>query len=492
MSTHLSRLQRLHAPTATHAELLEVGRAERGDVPRSAHAEYRTGDRDPLVILAEQNATRVPSLVPLRMGRMLANPFTFYRGTAAIMAADLARNASTDIPVVACGDAHISNFGFFASPQRSLVFDLNDFDEAAPAPWEWDLKRLLTSVVVSGQHSRFAEADIRSAALGAARVYRESINALMSSDALRRYYSLADIETIRAQVGKEGRKILTKAARQAERRTSAAYVEKITSRAADGTRVLIENPPVLTHVPEASETDIEALFEQYRESVPKDVAHLLSQFTLTDLAMRVVGVGSVGTRCFILMLTGPNRESLVLQIKEAPMSVLQRYGGIAPDAVPSADWTVGAGLIGGGEIDALTHVPNEGRRVVGNQRILQAVSDPFLGFLRSTGKLGATDDATHHDFYVRQFRDKKGSIDPETLNPAAFTTYVEGCAILLARAHAQSANASAVAGYLGRSDRFDRAVVEWSFGYAAQSLRDFERLRDAAESGEVEVVVEGR
>ncbi|MFZ4894886.1 DUF2252 domain-containing protein [Plantibacter sp. Mn2098] len=479
MSTHLNRLQELHAPTRSHAEVVEAGRVERSQVPRSAHADYRMGDRDPLAILTEQNNTRVQSLVPLRMGRMLQSPFTFYRGTAGIMAADLARNASTDIEVIACGDAHISNFGFFASPQRTLVFDLNDFDEAAPAPWEWDLKRLIGSVVISGQQSGYSETDIRAAALGTARVYRETMAALSRADVLKRYYAIADVETVRNQLNAEGRKILAKARKQAMKRTSSAFLEKVTTRAADGTRLIVEQPPVLTHLPESGETDVEALFEQYRATVSPDVALLLSQFRLTDLVMRVVGVGSVGTRCFLLILTGPQQEGIVLQIKEAQQSVLEGYG-----AIPA-----GPGGFG-------TPERHEGRRVVGNQRILQAVSDPFLGYLRSDGPIApggpAPTSAPHHDFYVRQFRDMKGSIDPESLDPQSFTSYVEGCAILLARGHAQSPDAPAIAGYLGRSDVLDRAVVEWSFGYARQSLQDFHRLRDAVAAGEVEVVDEER
>ncbi|MGK9146789.1 DUF2252 domain-containing protein [Plantibacter flavus] len=474
MTTHLSRLQREHAPTMSHEEALAAGRAARTALPRSAHAEYLVGDRDPVAALAEQNAVRVQALVPLRLERMLQSPFAFFRGTAGLMASDLARNASTDLTVVACGDAHISNFGFYASPQRTLVFDLNDFDEAAPAPWDWDVKRLVASVVIGARQAGHTESQARRSARETARVYRETMLAFSQVDTLKRYYSLVDVDSIRAQLGKEGRRILGRATKQAQKRTSAAFLDKVTTRASDGTRRIVEDPPVLTHVSEALESNVEALFEQYRGSIPADVAHLLAQYSLTDLAFRVVGVGSVGTRCFILILTGPRQEAIVLQIKEATRSVLQQYGGADPSLVPSAGWT-----------DAGDATPNEGRRVVVGQRILQAVSDPFLGWIRNDDADGLTTGVRHRDFYVRQFRDMKGSIDAESLDPAAYTTYVEGCAILLARGHAQSANAPAIAAYLGRSNTFDRAVTDWSFGYAAQSLTDYHRLRDAVAAGEI-------
>lgn len=474
MTTKLSRLQREHAPTISHAEALAAGRAARGELPRSAHTEYLVGERDPVAALAEQNESRVQDLVPLRLERMLQSPFAFYRGTAGLMASDLARNVSTDLTVVACGDAHISNFGFYASPQRTLVFDLNDFDEAAPAPWDWDVKRLVASVVIGARQAGHTESQTRRAARETARVYRETMRAFSRADTLKRYYALVDVETIRAQLGREGRRILGKATKQAQKRTSAAFLDKVTTRAADGTRLIVENPPVLSHVSDAVEEDVEALFEQYRASIPADVAHLLSQYSLTDLAFRVVGVGSVGTRCFVLILTGPQQEAIVLQIKEATRSVLEAQGGADPSRLPSAAWAGSPGS-----------APNEGRRVVTGQRILQAVSDPFLGWIRNTDPTDIGASVPHRDFYLRQFRDMKGSIDAETLDTASYTTYVEGCAILLARGHAQSANAPAIASYLGRSDAFDRAVTDWSFGYAEQSLADYHRLRDAVTAGEI-------
>ncbi|PJJ63884.1 DUF2252 domain-containing protein [Compostimonas suwonensis] len=461
MPTHLSRLQSEHTRYAKQQDAIAVGRDIRHRLPRSEHGLFAARDRDPLAILAQQNASRVQHLVPLRMGRMLASPFAFYRGTAGIMAADLASEPNTGIRVVSCGDAHLSNFGLFASPQRSMVFDLNDFDEAASGPWEWDLKRLVASVVIGGREAGHGEKQVRRAARHAAESYRTGMLEMMKLDVLERYYFRMDVDAIHPEIDSKTQKVIDRATAQARRRTSRSYLEKVTTRAADGTRMLIEDPPVLTHLPEATETDLERLFERYRRTVPSDINQLLSQFTLTDVAMRVVGVGSVGTRCYILILTGPQQEPLVLQVKEAQTSVLESYGRIEPSPEDEANRPLHA---------------REGHRVVSNQRILQAVSDSFLGYLSVDGR----------DYYVRQFRDMKGSIDATELRFSGFLTYADACATLLARAHAQSHDAPMIAGYLGSSSSFDRAITEWSIAYAEQSLADYHRLRDAVATGEVE------
>lgn len=442
-----------------HADSRAAGRDERASTPRSSHRLSSTDARDPLAILDAQNSSRVASLIPLRTSRMLTSPFAFYRGTAAIMAADLAAGPSSDIQVISCGDAHVSNFGLFASPQRTLVFDLNDFDEAAPAPFEWDVKRLVTSVVIGARDAGFSETDARASALHSVRAYREGLREMMKLTVLQRFYFRADTTMIHPGLDSAAQKVLNRATKQAKKRTSEQFVAKITTRDAAGRRVIVENPPVLTHVPEL-EAEVEALFEQYLRTVPADIALLLSQFTVTDLAMRVVGVGSVGTRCFILILAGPQNESLVLQIKEAQASVLHTYGGVPVPTALSAD---GA---------KLPDADFEGRRVVANQRILQAVSDPFLGYLRANGR----------DYYVRQFRDQKGSIELDGLELPEFVTYAGGCGTLLARAHAQSPAAATISGYLGRSTVFDEAVVDWSFDYAERSLADFAALKASAAS----------
>lgn len=468
MTTHLSRLQEEHAPTLSQTEAIAAGRAERIRMPRQAHGDYEPGSRDPLAILDEQNETRVDELIPLRMGRMVASPFTFYRGTAAIMTADLARGDSSGITVVSCGDAHISNFGLFASPARTLVFDLNDFDEASPAPFEWDVKRFVTSVVIGARDIGLSDRQARRAARHAARSYRTALCGMMKLTVLQRYYFRLDTDSISRGLDASAQKVLDAATRQARKRTSQAFVDKIVTQAPDGTRLIVDRPPVLTHLPETTQSELEELFEEYRRTVPADIALLLSQFTLTDVARRVVGVGSVGTRCYILILTGPQQEALVLQVKEAQVSVLESYGG-----VPATDASYGR------HADAPAARNREGHRVVTNQHILQAVSDPFLGFLSFDGR----------DYYVRQFRDMKGSIDVAGLSAAEYTTYVDGCGTILARAHAQSPNAAMIAGYLGKSREFDDAVVQWSFAYADQSLADYHLLQAAVDDGTVDAVI---
>ncbi|WP_322134933.1 DUF2252 domain-containing protein [Antiquaquibacter oligotrophicus] len=413
----------------------------RARVPRSSLSTHRPAERDPRAIIDAQNTTRVQELVPLRLARMTASPFAFYRGTAAIMANDLADAPSTGIHIVSCGDAHISNFGFFASPQRTLVFDLNDFDEAGVGPWEWDLKRLVTSVIIGARDIGIDEAVARRTALATAAAYRSTLRELVSTPVLDRYFRVADLERISARVRGSARSVVEKAARQARKRTSEHAVARMTSVDAAGHRRFVNDPPVLARLSDEERRELSYLVEQYARTLRVDVAMAFSQYRLVDVAVRVVGVGSVGTRCFVALFSGPSEEPLVLQIKEALPSVVEAWGGI------------GAG-----------GAQHEGQRVVSHQRVLQAVSDPFLGWI--TGR-------ENRHYYVRQFRDMKGSIDLDALTPGQFGTYASGCAIVLARAHSQSPHAPSIAGYLGSSDRFDRSVVEWSLAYADQSLADF-------------------
>ncbi len=415
------------------------GLAQRSVTPRSAQAELRVLDRDAVAILDTQNATRVPELVPLRHERMTASPFAFYRATAAHMAADLAQGAVSGIHVVSCGDAHLSNFGFYASPQRTLVFDLNDFDEAAIAPWEWDVKRLVTSVVIGARDVGHSDDETRAAARAAVAGYRRGLDDLLRLPALDRYYYAMDVERIRASLDEGGRAVLDRAAKRARRQSSDRVASRFSRDDGEGRR-FVDDPPVLVRLGDLDRAWIETLVAEYRTTTSPDIALLLSQYELTDVARRVVGVGSVGTRCFILLLTGPRGASLVLQVKEALPSVLHQWGGIAAAAAE-----------------------HDGERVVRNQRILQAVSDPFLGYLRI--------DDRH--FYVRQFRDMKGSIDITGLTAAEFTTYVAGCGRVLARGHVQSPEAPAILGYVGRSGRAEEAIVDWAFAYADQSLADY-------------------
>lgn len=441
----------------SRAEARELGRSLRRVVARSELAERRTVERDAVAHLREQNATRVADLVPVRMERMLASPFAFYRGTAGLMALDLGRDPHTGIMVAACGDAHISNFGFYASPERQLVFDLNDFDEAAVAPWEWDVKRLITSVIVGGRSAGYGEAEVSDIAHRAFAQYVTVLRRLVELSPTERYFMHLNIESARRRMSRDGRRVLKATLAAAERRTASRAVRRTTEREADGKLQFVENPPTMVRfrLDEATTVDgfdradsVHALFAHYRETVTIDVDTVLAQYEPTDLARRVVGVGSVGTRCYLQLLQGADDDALLLQVKEAGESVLSQYGRI-PQPARIADGVAAHG---------------EGFRVVGMQRVLQAVSDPFLGHLQANGRA----------FYVRQFHDMKGSVDLEGLQLDAFHDYVLACAGLLGRAHAQSPTAGQVLGYIGRSDVAARAVVAWSAAYAEQSLRDYD------------------
>ncbi|HWD62902.1 MAG TPA: DUF2252 domain-containing protein [Humibacter sp.] len=460
MSSDDGRLRFDHEAIHSAADLFEAGKAARSDLPRSAHAEYRPAkDRDPVGILKQQHTHRVPELVPLRLERMTANPFAFYRGSAAIQAADFRDEPRTGVDVTICGDAHVANFGIYASPERTLVFDLNDFDESAYGPWEWDVKRFVTSVVIAARQRGFKEGKVQTAALEAAAAYRIALGQITELSVLERYYIRADVHT--GQRSASSQKVLNHAIDAASRRTSARVVRKITRRADDGTTVIIENPPLLAHVPDATEQSVLDIARSYLSTVPADIAVLLSQYVATDAVRRVVGVGSVGTRCYIIVLSGPAGESLVLQVKEAADSVAVEFGGAASGRAPA--------------FDDHEHPDEHGHRVVSNQRVLQAVSDPFLGYVTKDG----------HAFYIRQFRDQNVSIDTETLDFRPFTDYVDACGTVLARAHAQSPNASFIAGYLGGGTAFDSAVVEWATAYADQAVEDYQTVRRAVKKGEI-------
>ena len=371
---------------STDAEAAERGLSARKEMRRSAHSQVSlaTG-RDPFAIISAQNQTRQQDLIGLRWKRMLTDPFAFYRGTAAIMAADLAAGPSTGLDVVACGDAHLANFGFYASPQRTLVFDLNDFDEAAVAPWEWDVKRLAVSFAMGALQNGHGETGATAAAATAARAYREQLAAMVQLTVLQRYYILETVPDRASDTApKQARRILDDAVAKARKSSSDRVAKQLSTTLEDGSRQFVEDPPVLTRIAVTNE-DVQAYVTAYLASVRPDVALLLSQYRLDDIARRVVGVGSVGTRCLLLMLRGPSGEPLVLQIKEAGQSVLESHGHVGqPDFF---------GPIGSPD--------REGRRVVSYQHVLQASSDPFLGHFSLRG----------FDFYVRQFHDMKGGID---------------------------------------------------------------------------------
>lgn len=432
----------------------EIGRRHRDSVERRDLARLGSEPRDPLGIIDRQNAHRVADLVSLRRERMSASAFTFYRGTAALMAADLAAGPSSGILVASCGDAHVSNFGFYASPQRTLVFDLNDFDESAWAPWEWDLKRLVASIVIAGQATDRDAGVIDGAARAAVRSYVTGMRGSRTSTPVQRYYQHFD-----AAGGLEGgtpasRRVLKRAISHAEKRTGERATRKITARDADGNLRFVEAPPTMTHIGPELEQHVATALDEYLETTRADIRLLLAQYAVSDTVRRVVGVGSVGTRCYVTLLVDGNEDALLLQTKEAGRSVLVEYGGCrqTPD------------------LDHVVARAGEGGRVVAMQRILQGVSDPFLGYFR-----GETED-----YYVRQFRDMKGGIEADTLDDESFHLYAQACATVLARAHGQSPNAGEVVGYIGRGNAITDAVVDWSYAYAALSRQDYEAFLAAA------------
>lgn len=436
---------------------LDEGRAAREGAPRESLAILPDGERDPMGILDRQDSTRVPELVPIRTQRMAESAFAFYRGTAALMAADLARSPDSGLTVGSCGDAHVSNFGLFASPQRTLVFDLNDFDESAWAPWEWDVKRLVTSIVIAGQSTSRDEGVVKDAALGAVRTYARALASGAKRSPLKRYYDHFDADAASDALDPESAEALKHAVKDAEKRTAARAVRKLTARDDSGRLVFVEAAPTMTHVDPRIEARLGEAVGEYQRSANIDIRVLLQKYRVSDIARRVVGVGSVGTRCFLISLVDGDDNALLLQAKEAGKSVLIEYGGVEqPEAVARYFKENG-----------------EGGRVVAMQRVLQAVSDPFLGHLTGTPVEGGAD----RSFYVRQFHDKKGGFDMDTLEDRPFRWYADACATTLARAHGQSPNAAVVAGYVGGGRVAGEAILEWSYAYAELSRADWQLFR---------------
>jgi uncharacterized protein (DUF2252 family) len=443
--------------TLSLAEAHDRGRALRKTYPRRSFAAFVAPDRDAIAIIEEQNRDRLPDLVPVRIGRMLQSPFAYYRGTAAVMANDLAAEPRTGLEVVTCGDAHLSNFGMFASPERAVLFDLNDFDETAFGPWEWDVKRLVASAVIGGRDRGFDTGQCTDAAMAAAAGYREALAALFELTVMERFYFRIDTEWLVSQANASGRKILRQSVKKAQRRTSDQVLGKITEVGDHGTHRIVDEFPVIRHDASVPLGAMDHIYDAYRITVRTDVAYLLQQFRVVDAVLRVVGVGSVGTRCFISLLLGPSDEPLFLQIKEAPPSVLKTYGKLASSTRGASENKIG----------------REGWRVVAGQRILQAASDAFLGWMSFEGR----------DYYVRQFRDMKGAVDLSTLTSTEFARYAQLCGGVLARAHAQSSEAALIDGYLGGSARVDDGLVAWAHAYADQVERDYADLERAVQSG---------
>jgi len=410
---------------------------------------------DPLRILKAQNRNRYPDLIPLRWGRMVASPFTFFRGAAAVMASDLAHTPVSGLMVQACGDAHLQNFGLFASPERNLLFDVNDFDETLPGPWEWDVKRLAASIVLAGRDAGLREAACADAVMRAVGDYRMMMAAYAEMSQMDVWYAKIDSETIMSLLPEAGRSAGEKIAEKARRRDTVHALQRLTE-VVDGRRRIIDDPPVVQHLDASTAGNtVQIIVDRYRETLTDERRLLFERFELVDIARKAVGVGSVGTHCHIALCTADTDDDdpLFLQIKEANRSVLEPY-------LPA------------------TLFANQGQRVVVGQRYMQAASDLFLGWTRYRNR----------DFYVRQLRDMKGSIDLTGVAPAALGTYSGVCGWTLARAHARSGDPVAISAYLGSGDSFDRALVSFATSYADQTEQDHALLRAAVDSGAIEAL----
>jgi uncharacterized protein (DUF2252 family) len=458
----------------------EAGRTARSRARRTSHSEWAPAeDRpDPISLLEEQAESRLRELVPIRYARMSVSPFTFYRGAASIMAADLAGSPDSEITVQLCGDAHLSNFGLFASPERVLIFDINDFDETLPGPWEWDVKRLVASVEVAGRHRGFSRTERQAMTRSAARGYRERMREAATASVLTAWYDRLDADAVAAWVRRErdarrtDKKLLKRtesALAKARTRDSLNAFAKLVE-VVDGELRIVSDPPLVVPLAELTppgrareenERTMRELLFSYQSTLLQQ-NHPMREFEFVDMARKVVGVGSVGTRAWILLLRGrDDSDPLILQAKEAQASVLERY-------LPASEYE------------------NHGERVVRGQRLMQAASDIFLGWQRVEDFEGIW-----HDFYLRQLHDWKGAADVETMPFTAMTMYARVCGETLARAHARSGDRVAIAGYLGKSDVFDRSIARFAERYADQNERDYAVFQQAIASGRLGVEADG-
>ena len=467
------RGQSVRDPVVAHltvAERVAHGKAARAEVPRSSHADYEPPRRrtDPVKLLERQAKTRVPELVPIRYGRMLVSPFTFYRGAALIMASDLATTPRSGLHVQCCGDAHLSNFGVFASPERKLVFDVNDFDETLPGPWEWDVKRLAVSMLIAARYNDFSVKDQDQIVLDTVGSYRTAMAGFAAMKNLDVWYAHLDIESVLQEYGSQFKakqvKRTEKTLAKARTKDSMTAFSKLT-RMVEGAPRIVAEPPLIVPIDDLAQgrerdemfDGLQELLRSYRNTLEHDRRVLLEEFRMTDFARKVVGVGSVGTRAWIALLLGrDDQDPLFLQMKEAEASVLEEF--VEP-----------------------SEFENHGERVVTGQRLMQASSDIFLGWLHVEEGL----DGQERDFYARQLKDWKGSAETEQMVPKGMAAYGKLCGWTLARAHARSGDRIAIAAYLGKSDAFDRALVEFSGAYAEQNDSDYEALTAAVKSGRI-------
>jgi uncharacterized protein (DUF2252 family) len=452
-STDKAAFSSLRHAATPRVERYDLGRALRQQVPRSTLAHWDGNDRstDPVQQVIVGNEGRVDRLIPVRIGRMVASPFTFLRGAAAVMAADFSRLPATGITPVICGDAHLGNFGFYASPERDLVFDLNDFDEAHPGAWEWDLRRLVASIHVAGRQNGSSEDECGEAVRRCVRSYREHLAHLAAQPLLARAYDRLDLDRLhRTAAGAAGRRAIENAAARARRRTSDRALPRFTEQR-DGRLRLVEEPPVITRPDPEQYERLALALDGYLQTLPTQWAVVVGGYRLVDVAHKVVGVGSVGLRAYIALCEGSSPDDvLFLQLKQARRSVVAQY-------------------VHG---DSAWHA-HQGQRVVQYQQALQTVSDPLLGWT-TVGE---------RQYYVRQFRNMKGAVVVDGIDAAALADYAGICGLLLAKGHARTSGASMITGYLGRSDKADRALCEFARRYADQTERDHAALVAAVDRG---------
>ncbi len=460
-AAELANRKRAKTGPVQRPERHQAGKALRQQVPRAWHAAWEPAPdrRDPIAILQEQAESRLPDLVPIRHGRMASSPFAFFRGAAAVMAADLSTTPATGIQVQACGDAHLVNFGIFATPERHLVFDVNDFDETLPGPWEWDLKRLGASIAVASRENGCNRDDGDAAVMSAADAYRQRMYQLATMRTLDVWYSQVDVDEVLTMVqaieGPPLGQMAEKTIAKARTHDTLAAVAKLTEMV-DGQRRITDHPPLIDHIALANAANqIRMLYEGYLASLSPELQMLMNRFEMVDVARKVVGVGSVGTRCWIALFEGgADDDPLLLQIKEAQPSVLER------------------------ELHLDSIYRNHGERVVHGQKLMQAASDLFLGW--------SLNPATGVHYYWRQLHDMKGSANVPAMSPMQLAGYARICGYTLARAHARSGDAAMISGYLGSGDTFDRALVAFSQDYADQNSQDYEEMVEAIRTGRIE------